>query len=72
MAITVRPASDVRQRQGPSARTARPNRARQIATILARNGFGFMIGRVSRDVRVSLAQSHWWRRAKAREGSERS
>ena len=57
MAITVRPASGVRRRQGPSAHAARPNRSRQIATILVRNGFGFLIGRMNRDVRVSWGRA---------------
>ena len=56
MAITVR-ATPVCTGVRTQCAAARPNRSRQIATILVRNGFGFLIGRVNRDVRVSWGRA---------------
>ena len=56
MSITVRPGS-VSIDGRAAGRAPRPNRSRQIATILVRNGFGFLIGRMNRDVRVSWGRA---------------
>jgi ubiquinone biosynthesis protein len=52
MAITVRAAANAHRQHDPSAQSTPPNRFRQIGKILARNGFGFVIGRVGREGRI--------------------
>jgi ubiquinone biosynthesis protein len=53
MAITVRAAAHTPRKHHPSAQSVSPKRSRQIAKILARNGFGFIIGRVGQKARIS-------------------
>jgi ubiquinone biosynthesis protein len=52
MAITVRAAANGHRQRDPGVHSAPPNRSRQIAKILVRNGFGFVIGRVGREARI--------------------
>jgi ubiquinone biosynthesis protein len=52
MALTVRAAANAHRQHDPGAHAAPPNRSRQIAKTLVRNGFGFIIGRVGRDARI--------------------
>jgi ubiquinone biosynthesis protein len=52
MAITVRAAANAHRQRDAGAHSAPPNRSRQIAKILVRNGFGFIIGRVGREARI--------------------
>jgi ubiquinone biosynthesis protein len=52
MAITVRATANARHQHDPSAHPVPPNRSRQIARTLVRNGFGFIIGRVGREARI--------------------
>jgi hypothetical protein len=52
MAITVRVAANAQRQFDPAAHSAPPTRSRQIAKILVRHGFGFVIGRVGREARI--------------------
>jgi ubiquinone biosynthesis protein len=52
MAITVRAAASAPRQHVPSAQSASPNRSRQIANTLVRNGLGFIIGRVGQRARI--------------------
>jgi ubiquinone biosynthesis protein len=52
MAITVRAAANAHRQHDSNAHSASPNRSRQIAKTLVRNGFGFIIGRVGQKARI--------------------
>ena len=45
-------AANAHRQRDPGAQSTHPNRFRQIAKILARNGFGFIIGRVGHEGRI--------------------